>query len=298
MIPATPPHAPDHGEDPAVTPEGATMPSPSFPDYFKNLNPYFHLTEQFNEHGFNAILTSGQACVYYRIAFQSKDGDWIVRLDRTAMDQVLTVLEGVGSTFRRGSAPLDPQWHAGGWSSHLEHLAAGVRIRTDLLGRPPRITPDRLAALWAEAGSYEAPVTRLPDLIAMKRTQRDKDWPIIGSLADRLEDPQDQLLNSIAPLRLTQLVEHHQDLAARLAGQRPLLRLVGTTSERQLREALMMERLDAMDADRERIQRFAQAMDPWMRMWPEWESKLGSLPAREANHFLIEQAHDLLPTHP
>ena len=61
------------------------MTAPSFPVQFKSLNPYFQLTEQFNAHGLNVILMGGQACVYYRIAFQSKDGGWIIRLNHNAM---------------------------------------------------------------------------------------------------------------------------------------------------------------------------------------------------------------------
>lgn len=272
--------------------------SPVFHAGIRDLNPFFRLTERFNRSGLNVLLTSDQACVYYRIAFQSKDGDWIIRMDRQAMGQVLRVLGEQGAVFRGGSAPLDPRWHAGGWSSHLEFTEDDLRLRTDFRGCPPRISESRLAGLWAEAERYEAPVARVPDVIAMKRTQRDKDWPIIGSLADRLDDPQELLLNCIAPQRLTELVEQHQDLARRLAAQRPLLGLVGTVGDRPLREALMMERLDAMDADRERIRRYTQAMEPWTRAWPAWESRLASLSALEANLFLIEQAHVLLPTHP
>ena len=42
-------------------------------------NPYFALTEEFNRDGCIAVLSSGQAVVYYRLAMVSKDGDWILR---------------------------------------------------------------------------------------------------------------------------------------------------------------------------------------------------------------------------
>jgi hypothetical protein len=46
-------------------------------------NVYFALTEEFNGAGFIALLASGQAVVFYRIALMSKDGDWVLReIDR------------------------------------------------------------------------------------------------------------------------------------------------------------------------------------------------------------------------
>ena len=42
-------------------------------------NIYFELTEAFNAHETTAVLASGQAVVYYRVAIMSKDGDWIIR---------------------------------------------------------------------------------------------------------------------------------------------------------------------------------------------------------------------------
>ncbi len=42
-------------------------------------NVYFELTRAFNAEGRIAVLASGQAVVWYRLAMRSKDGDWILR---------------------------------------------------------------------------------------------------------------------------------------------------------------------------------------------------------------------------
>jgi hypothetical protein len=55
-------------------------------------NPYFALTEEFNRDGCIAVLSSGQAVVYYRLAMVSKDGDWILRERPAACRTVLDVL--------------------------------------------------------------------------------------------------------------------------------------------------------------------------------------------------------------
>ena len=104
---------------------------------------YLELTHQFNRGRFRAILSSGQAVVFHRLAVMSKDGDWIIREDCEALDHILSVLEERGARYRFG-APLDSRWLAGGWSSHLEFSYAGVRVRTDFVSRPPRIGIDRL----------------------------------------------------------------------------------------------------------------------------------------------------------
>ncbi len=80
-------------------------------------NIYFDLTRELNAEGTIAVLASGQAVVYYRIAIMSKDGDWILRDTEAACARVLSVLGARDARYRPG-APLDPRWLAGGWSSH------------------------------------------------------------------------------------------------------------------------------------------------------------------------------------
>jgi hypothetical protein len=47
-------------------------------------NVYFELTREFNRPGPVAVLASGQAVVYYRLAIMSKDGDRILELATSA----------------------------------------------------------------------------------------------------------------------------------------------------------------------------------------------------------------------
>ena len=120
-------------------------------------NIYQELTRTFNAGRLRAILSSGQAVVMHRLAVMSKDGDWILREEPETLEYVLQVLEEQGAYYRFG-APLDLRWMAGGWSSHFEFRTETLRVRTDFVTRPPRVTPASLEALWAHAEAVPVPV--------------------------------------------------------------------------------------------------------------------------------------------
>jgi len=145
-------------------------------------NPYFALHREFREAGARVLLSSGQACVAYGIAAFSKDGDWIVREDAESCDRVREVLARHGASYRLG-VPLTPQWLATGLTSHFEFVKDGVRIRTDFCSRPPRVTD--LARLWGDhvrAGALD--LVDAESLIVLKQTRRQRDYSIIGALAE------------------------------------------------------------------------------------------------------------------
>jgi hypothetical protein len=50
------------------------------------------LTKAFNEGRLRAVLSPGQAVVFYRLALMGKDGDWILREDQEAVEFVPDVL--------------------------------------------------------------------------------------------------------------------------------------------------------------------------------------------------------------
>jgi hypothetical protein len=94
------------------------------------------------------LLTSGMACVEYGIQQTTKDTDWIIA---PALIERLVTLFGElergisGANWRisyRGlfGAPLDSEYLAGGWTSHLVafELAESAGRHLDFFGRPPR----------------------------------------------------------------------------------------------------------------------------------------------------------------
>jgi hypothetical protein len=189
-------------------------------------NIYFQLTEAFNATTTNVALASGPAVVYYRVAIMSKDGDWIIREAPDACASVLAELDARGARYRP-AAPLDVRWLAGGWSSHFEFFdERGRRVRCDFVSRPPRVPKASVDGLFA--GSPAPPALHVVDLstlIALKQTQRAKDYAVIGELAARLS-PREELEVTTDPDRILALAPAYGQTSSRpavRAGREPLV---------------------------------------------------------------------------
>ena len=259
-------------------------------------NPYVALTHAFNTGRLRALLSSGQAVVLHRLAVASKDGDWILREDEETTRHVLDVLAAHGARYRFG-APLAPRWLAGGWSAHLEFRAQGLRLRTDFVSRPPRIEPASLAALWAEADRNGTTVVPLEPLAAIKLTDREKDYAVVGELARRMEDPRAQLLYSRSSRDLIELARLHPVQAREVGARRPLLLLIPRGRD-ALDEALDRERRRLMRANEERLGRYREAYRAWAAAWPDVQRAIHGLPLPEAHEIVLARADGVLPEGP
>jgi len=260
-------------------------------------NVYQDLTRAFNAGRLRAILSSGQAVVMHRLAVMSKDGDWIVREDTETAAHVLKVLDSRGARYRFG-APLDCRWMAGGWSSHFEFRTQKLRVRTDFVTRPPRIAPPALARLWenAAAQGHAIPYADAVTLSELKKTNREKDYAVIGELARLIEDPTDCLLLSRSARDLVVLAEEHPGLLADATARRPLLKHLHDGRE-TLEAALDAERRQLIHANERRLQRYRSAAQAWADAWPSVSEAVFGVPLREAHELLVAHAETLLPCH-
>jgi hypothetical protein len=254
---------------------------------------YIELTRELNAGRLRAVICSGQAAVLHKLAIASKDGDWILREDREALDHVLRVLAARGARYRFG-APLDPRWMEGGWSSHLEFLSSGLRVRTDFFTRPPRVSAASLARMWSEEDRRDPPFTGPVILAEMKKTAREKDYPFIAELARRMKDPRDQLLYSRSAEDLIALSRKHPELARELAATRPLLARVGS-DRREIAEAIQLEMLDLVEVDRRRLDLYRRAASHWAEVWQGSQAEWDRLPLLEAHARLVAAAEGILP---
>jgi hypothetical protein len=254
---------------------------------------YLELTRAFNAGRTRAILSSGQAVVMHRLAVMSKDGDWILREDEEALGRVLRVLGERGARYRFG-APLDFRWMRGGWSSHFEFQHDSLRVRTDFVTRPPRIDDADLAALWREMEGREPAFLDARRLSLIKRTNREKDYAVIGDLARLLDDPRDRFLHSRSARDLIELVRQHPSLPGELAPRRPLLARIGEGRER-IEVALDAERRELMRANERRIERYLDAARAWAEIWPGLARRLAGLPLEEAHRIVVGEASGRLP---
>jgi|SRR6185436_847468 len=259
-------------------------------------NPYLELTEEFNRSRLRVLLSSGQAVVVHRLAVMSKDGDWILREDAEAVGHVLEVLSRHGAHYRFGS-PLDLRWLAGGWSAHLEFRREALRIRTDFVTRPPRINPEQLARMWDEAEATGNDVVGPEPLAAMKLTNREKDYAVVGELARLMIDPRSQLLYSRSSRDLIDLAEEHPEALAEALRQRPLLAHIAEGRD-ALDEALDRERRMLMRINEERLARYQAAVEAWAELWPDVQRQMEGRSLLDAHRILTSRAEGVLPFEP
>jgi hypothetical protein len=256
-------------------------------------NIYLELTRKFNSGRVRAILAGGQAVVLHRLAIMSKDGDWILREDAETMEHVLAILTSYGTRYRFG-APLDVRWMAGGWSAHLEFQWQEMRVRTDFVTRPPRLDQGALQRVWGNAQEQEIPFLGAVDLADMKKTNHEKDYVVIGELARRMQDLDNQILYSRSARDLIALAEQHPDRVQRLTDRRPVLVAIGQGRE-ALEVALDAERRQLIRANEERLAKYMDPAKPWAAAWPALSREMDGLVLSEAHRLMVQRAETLLP---
>ena len=253
---------------------------------FRNI--YFELTESFNVAEPTVALASGQAVVYYRVAIMSKDGDWVIREAPSACSRVLQELHARGARYRPG-APLDVRWLAGGWSSHFEFADERQRrVRCDFLSRPPRVSRAAIDRLFARTGAASSlNVVDRDALIAMKQTQRAKDYAVIGELAAQLS-PEREIELTTDPDRILALAPAYGRSSAR-----PAVRAAMSSNRHAVVVALAEEIDDLQQADRRRVAAYEAAARTYVQECRA--TGVSALPVPEAHARMLEIAGRLLP---
>jgi Nucleotidyl transferase AbiEii toxin, Type IV TA system len=184
------------------------------------------------------LLMGGQACVLYGAAEFSRDLDLALLPDPNNLDRLSAALDELEAEVI-AVPPLALEHLTEGLAVHFrcrQAEAAGLRI--DIMTRMRGVAP--FPDLWArrttlDFGDETLDVLSLPDLVAAKKTQRDKDWPMIRRLVDvnylnhRDEPTPERLRFWLRELRTPELLVEaaraHADIAAELSGERPLLTL-------------------------------------------------------------------------
>jgi hypothetical protein len=259
-------------------------------------NIYIKLTRAFNQGKVRTVICSGQAAVMHRLTIMSKDGDWIVREDEESLNHIMEVLSSFQARYRFG-APFDIRWMKGGWSSHFEFRSVEMRVRTDFFTRPPRISPVELKRLWSEHDSSDLPFVSLKDLAELKKTNREKDYVVIGEIARLCKDPKEQLLYSRSALDIIKLAEKYPEMVMEEAKQRPLLGKISEGRER-LEELLDKEKRALIHANENRLALYLKAADKWTALWSSLEKEISGKPLLEAHQRVIQRAEGVLPFFP
>jgi hypothetical protein len=197
----------------------------------------------------------GQACVFYGAAQVSKDIDVLVLAEPENFARLQNALAELQAD-RIAVPPFDPAALARGHAVHFRCRAAGVEgLRVDVMTRL-RAMPE-YQVLWerrttfVDSDGVEYHLLCIPDLVRAKKTQRNKDWPVIELLVTihyrehahaATDDRVDFWLREArTPELLIELCQRFPTQAAELTACRPLLRLANDRSLDDLRAALDAE---------------------------------------------------------
>lgn len=130
----------------------------------------------------------GQACILYGAAEFSRDTDLTVFASPENLERLHGALSDLDAEVI-AVPPFEAGYLARGHSIHFRcrHPEA-ERARLDIMSRLRGV--DRFPDLWERRTTYtladglEVEALSLPDLVASKKTQRDKDWPMIRRLVE------------------------------------------------------------------------------------------------------------------
>ncbi len=199
-------------------------------------SPIPRVLSTFRRHRVKALLMGGQACILYGAAEFTRDVDFAVAVGPRNLDRLraaLDELEAEPVFFPLLSAAVLRRGHA----CHFRCGATGLHgLRIDVMSKMRGV--DSFATLWRRKEQFDLPgvgrvaALSLPDLVKAKKTQRDKDWPMVRRLIEadvarrRSRIPVTRLRFWIEECRsydlLRELARRHPEVARRV--RRPALR--------------------------------------------------------------------------
>lgn len=227
-------------------------------------NPIRKVLSTFRKHRVQALLMGGQACIAYGAAEFSRDVDVAVLCSPGNLGRLRRALEELGAELIF-VPPLEESYLRRGHACHFRCQnpdVAGLRIDIMSVLRGC----DTFEKLWdrrevvsgRELGRVD--LLSLPDLVAAKKTQRDKDWPMIRRLVEadyfrnRSKPTPAEVNFWLRELRtpelLVDLVRRRPARARRLEATRPLLGAAATGDLERLEKALQREQEAERAADR------------------------------------------------
>lgn len=209
-------------------------------------------------HGVRALLMGGQACIVYGASEFSRDVDLAIYADADNLARLGAALAELRAEVI-AVPPFEPEVLARGHAVHFRCRAADD-MRLDVMA-VMRGVPD-LETCWARRtialldGLGDIDVLGLEDLVAAKKTRRDKDWPVVRRLVDVhysqfAHEPTDArvafwLRELRTPEALVDCVRRAPGAAAAVAAEREAVALAlraeaGATSTAAIRTALQGE---------------------------------------------------------
>jgi len=217
-------------------------------------------------HRVRALLMGGQACVFYGAAEFSRDTDLAIVADAANLARLRRALDDLQAEAI-AVPPFELKYLRRGHALHFRCRHSGaLRMRVDVMAKMRGV--DAFAKLWQRRTTIELPdgtrcdLLSLPDLVRAKKTQRDKDWPMIRRLVEAhyfqncAKPNPAQIRFWLEELRtpelLVEFAQSHPMLCRRLVSRRPLLAKAASGRMKELEQALAFEE----SAERERDRRY------------------------------------------
>ena len=215
-------------------------------------------------HRVRALLMGGQACILYGAAEFSRDIDLAVLADEKNLSRLLAALDQLHAEPVFVPA-LSRDALLRGHACHFRSGRADTKgLRIDVMSVLHGCEP--FEALWSRrhtlslAGVGRVHVLALEDLVRAKKTQRDKDWPMVRRLIEA-----DHYRRSSRPSRarivfwlreartsdlLVELCRRYPATARRVASDRPALRSALRGNIAGVERALQVEQEACRASDR------------------------------------------------
>ncbi len=207
----------------------------------------------------------GQACVLYGAAEFSRDLDLALLIEPENLRRLDAVLDELDA-HSIAVPPFDTQYLARGHAVHFRCQHSDVRgLRIDVMSKLRGV--DDFPSLWSRRtvlqteDGVEFNLLSLADLVKAKKTQRDKDWPMIrrlmeahyfqSRLSPREGHLQFWLLELRTPELLIEIANDHKALAKDVANARPLLRFASAGDLPSLTAAVEDE--ERLERERDRL---------------------------------------------
>ena len=212
-----------------------------------------------------ALLMGGQACVFYGAAEFSRDTDLAIMADAANLTRLSRAMDDLDARVI-AVPPFELKYLMRGHAIHFrcQHPEA-LQMRVDVMSRMRGVDP--FERLWKRRTTIElsdgtrCDLLSLPDLVQAKKTQRDKDWPMIRRLVEahyfknRGKPTPAQIRFWLRELRTPQLLmeiaQRYSQPCRRLTSGRPLLAAAATGETQEVERALMAE--EAAERERDRL---------------------------------------------
>jgi hypothetical protein len=211
-----------------------------------------------------ALLMGGQACILYGAAEFSRGADFAILASPENLDRLRSAVAALQGEVV-AVPPFESEYLERGHAVHFRcHHPDAEGFRLDVMAKLRGVDP--FPDLWARRTTWQLPEgivvdsLALPDLVTAKKTQRDKDWPMVrrlveASYARDLADPTPEqihfwLRELRTPELLVECVRWFPGQARNASGSRPAVRAALAGDEEEVTRCMEAEEAHERELDR------------------------------------------------